>query len=280
MGDLAADTAVTGGDGRYTCALSRDWEIWGPNGGYMAAIALRAAGEHSRFERPASIVGHFLGVAEFDTVDIEVTILRAAKRAESARVSIKQHGQPMFDAMVWSVGDVEGFEHDFTEMPRVPDPDELPTNAERMAKKGEPEFTPYVFWKNFEQKIPDDKWIDDWESRPPRAAEYSQWYRYVPVDSFADPWVDACRLLILVDTLGWPAAGQPYPQGKYMAPSIDLLCAFHRDASHSPWLYAQALAPSASAGIIGCESRVWTREGALAAVGMSQLLCRPAPWAQ
>ena len=41
MGDLAIDTAVEGSDGRYRARLSRDWEIWGPNGGYLAAIALR-----------------------------------------------------------------------------------------------------------------------------------------------------------------------------------------------------------------------------------------------
>jgi acyl-CoA thioesterase len=64
-----------------------------------------------------------------------------------------------------------------------------------------------------------------------------------------------------------------------MAPSVDIACEFHRDASHSPWLYAQSLAPTASRGLIGCESRVWTRDGGLAASGISQLLCRPAPWA-
>ena len=45
MGDLAADTAVEPlGDGRYRASVSRDWEIWGPMGGYIASIALRAAG--------------------------------------------------------------------------------------------------------------------------------------------------------------------------------------------------------------------------------------------
>ena len=52
MGDLANDTEVRGGDGHYTCELSRDWEIWGPNGGYIAAIVLRAAGG-TRVGRPA-----------------------------------------------------------------------------------------------------------------------------------------------------------------------------------------------------------------------------------
>src|ERR1700690_1666192 len=118
MGDLGIDTAVAGGDGRYTARMSRDWEIWGPNGGYVASIALRAAGAFSRFDRPATLVGHFLGVAEFDApVDLEVTTLREAKRAQSMRVSMTQSGNPIFDAMIWSVGDVAGLEHDVTEMP-------------------------------------------------------------------------------------------------------------------------------------------------------------------
>jgi hypothetical protein len=44
MGDLERDTRLAGGEGRYTATLSRDWEIWGPNGGYLASLALRAAG--------------------------------------------------------------------------------------------------------------------------------------------------------------------------------------------------------------------------------------------
>src|SRR5436190_7002460 len=43
VGDLAHDTDVVGSDGRYTATVSGDWEIWGPMGGYVAAIALRAA---------------------------------------------------------------------------------------------------------------------------------------------------------------------------------------------------------------------------------------------
>src|SRR3954454_20256380 len=100
MGDLAADTSLTGSVGRYKAKLSRDWEIWGPNGGYIASIALRAAGEHSRFDRPASIVSNFLGVASFNApLDISVVTTRGAKRAEAMRVAVSQGGEPIFDAM-------------------------------------------------------------------------------------------------------------------------------------------------------------------------------------
>ena len=61
----------------------------------------------------------------------------------------------------------------------------------------------------------------------------------------------------------------------YIAPSIDLSVAFHRSEPDEPWLYAQASAPSASGGLVACESRVWARGGTLLAVGAGQLLCRP-----
>jgi acyl-CoA thioesterase-2 len=272
MGDLGIDTAVEGRDGHYRARMSRDWEIWGPNGGYVASIALRAAGAHSRFERPATLVGHFLGVADFDAdVDLAVTTLREAKRAESIRVAMTQHGQPIFDAMVWSVGDVAGLEHDVVEMPDVPDPEPLRPAAERLAEAGV--SSPFKFWSNFDERPV--SWVDDWENRTPTAPVSGGWYRYVPRSTFDDPWVDACRSTILLDTLGWPAVCQFHVRNGYIAPSIDLSVAFHRAVPTEPWLYAQAASPSASGGLIACESRVWARTGALLAVGASQLLCRP-----
>ena len=272
MGDLAIDTAVEGSDGHYTATISRDWEIWGPNGGYIAAIALRAAGAYSRFDRPVTLAGHFLGVADFDTpVDLDVTPLREAKRAQSVRVSMTQRGAPIFDAMVWSVGDVAGFEHDVSEMPDVPEPETLRTAAERMAEVGVgPNFK---FWDNFDQRP--CYWVDDWENREPAAPVAGDWYRFVPRSTFDDPWIDACRSMILLDTLGWPAAMRLHTKSAYIAPSIDLSVAFHRSKAEEPWLYAQASCPSASGGLIACESRVWSRDRTLLAVGSGQLLCRP-----
>ncbi len=277
MGDLAIDTRVEGGSGEYTATLSRDWEIWGPNGGYIASIAMRGAGAHSRFDRPASLVGHFLGVASFDApLDVRVTTLRSAKRAESIRVSLTQGDQPIFDALVWAVGDVAGLEHDLTTMPNKPAPEGLPTIAERLGNQVD-ENPYHRFWANFDERVPDEDWIEDWQNRPPAAPVHGHWYRFVPASTFDDPWVDACRSVILADTLGWPAVCQLHPRNSFMAPSIDLSCAFHRVRAHEPWLYAEATAESAANGLVGCASRVWARDGTLLAVGASQLLCRPMP---
>jgi len=47
VGDRFLDTALEGGDGRYRAHLSPDWAIRGPNGGYLAVIAVRAAGREA-----------------------------------------------------------------------------------------------------------------------------------------------------------------------------------------------------------------------------------------
>src|SRR5688572_8793063 len=111
MGNLADETKVEGGGGRWTASFHPDWEIWGPNGGYVAAVALRAAGAHTDMPRPASLLCHYLGVGKFAPVDIETKTLRKAKRAESVRVSITQEGKPIAEALVWCVADgIEGLE--------------------------------------------------------------------------------------------------------------------------------------------------------------------------
>lgn len=60
MGDLDADTRVEPADepGRFTAKLSADWNIWGPNGGYVASVwdragALAASGGQTMLCRPA-----------------------------------------------------------------------------------------------------------------------------------------------------------------------------------------------------------------------------------
>ena len=97
MGDLGDRRAAVDGDLVAAPRWCRtDWEIWGPMGGYVASTALRAAGDHTSFARPAASARHLLGVAALLTaaIDITVTTLRKAKKAESMRVSISQGGEP------------------------------------------------------------------------------------------------------------------------------------------------------------------------------------------
>src|SRR5215212_6668230 len=109
MGDLEHDTRVVGEDGRYSAVLSDDWEIWGPNGGYIAAILLRAAGAGSDFPVPASLAVHYLARGSFDEVQLEVRSLRRTRRAESLAVTMSQGGKAVAEALAWFVdGDQPG----------------------------------------------------------------------------------------------------------------------------------------------------------------------------
>ena len=57
MGDLATDTALRPcGDGRFEATLSADWEIWGPMGGYVAAVRAPRRGRDDGARRPAIVL--------------------------------------------------------------------------------------------------------------------------------------------------------------------------------------------------------------------------------
>jgi acyl-CoA thioesterase len=275
MGDLAVDTTIEGADGRYRSRLSRDWEIWGPNGGYLAVIALRAAGACTPLRRPATFSCHYLGVADFGVVDLGVRIVRESRRAASIAVSMTQAGKPILEALAWIVGDVDGLEHDAAPIPAVAPPDEL-QNIEQLMT-GEERGPYHAFWSNFEQRPLE--WLPpaEWAAREPGDPSFRSWYRYVPRDTFDDPFVDAGRALLLVDTLGWPAAVRAYPNElPFYAPSLDVTARFHASAPESPWLLAECRSPVARDGLIASTTSVWSDDGRLLASGGQQMLCRPA----
>jgi acyl-CoA thioesterase-2 len=272
MGDLATDTAVRpSGDGRYEATLSRDWEIWGPMGGYVAAIALRAGGASSEHPRPAAFSCHYIDVARFGTVDIDVTTRRNARTAASQRIEVSQDGRPILDAMLWSVGAVEGLEHDETVAPGVPDPDTLPSIAELL-----PADTPqpFPFWNNFDAKP--IEFEADWPPPDPRPARWQEWLRFLPTATFEDPWVDAARCVILVDLPSWPSAHRPHAwkQSGFTAPTLDLNVAFHRPTTGLEWLLCDGAAPLSTEGLFGWTARVWSPGGRLHASGGGQCLYR------
>jgi acyl-CoA thioesterase-2 len=137
---------------------------------------------------------------------------------------------------------------------------------------------PFPFWNNLDTRPLDF-------SPGPRRAEpqepvWRDWHRFVPTPTFANPWVDACRALILVDVQSWPSASRPHvhPTG-FIAPSLDLYVAFHDPQPASEWLLADGYAPIARDGLMGWNGRLWSEDRKLVASGAGQLLCRRLPTA-
>lgn len=272
MGDLAADTAVEPlGDGRYRAMVSQDWEIWGPMGGYVASIALRAAGAESAQPTPAAFSCHFLGVAAFEPIDVEVHALREARTAASHRVSLTQGGRPILEALAWSIGDVEGLEHDETTAPEVPGPDGLPSLRDLFDPDDGP---PFRFWDNLDAKP--IEFEREWPPDGPRSARWQEWLQFEPTATFDDPWVDAARSVILVDLPSWPAANRPHAwkEPPFTAPTLDLNVAFHQPTRDEPWLLCDGSAPLAAGGLFGWNAQIWSPSGRLHASGGGQCLYR------
>ncbi len=276
MGDLDHDTAVEDlGGGRYRASLSADWEIWGPCGGYVAAVALRAAGASSGQTRPASFYCHYLSVAAFGPVEVEVAALRSGRTVTSQRVSLTQEGIPVLEAMVWSVGDVEGLEHHDERPPEVPGPGELrPRVYDSDPTDSDPGRRPrFAFWDNFDQRSPED---GPWPPSGPLPPTWRNWVRYRPTATFDDPWLDAARSLVVLDVGSWPSGSRPhaYRNPPYIAPSLDLYAAFHGPGHRSDWLLLDAHSPLAQDGMLAWTGRVWSEDHRLLASGGGQALFR------
>lgn len=276
MGDLSVDAALTDrGDGTFVCSLSREWEIWGPNGGYMAAIALQAARITAARPKPANATVHFLAAASFDEpVVVTPTVQRSTRVATSVRVAVTQADRPILEAMVWAVDDdLPGLQHDGPSPPASAGSwRDHPTMDERWAAAGVDRPSTFRFWDNLELRPP--AWVDDWERRSGLDPVYLDWIRFASV-SATDPWAEAARLLLLVDLGAWPAVNRMHVQSDFIAPSIDVSCEFHRLGRHSGWYLLRGESPVAGGGLVASHQEVWDDQGRLLASGISHLLCRP-----
>lgn len=266
--DLDEATQVIGSDGHFSASLSDQWEIWGPNGGYLAAIALRAAGQVAQIARPRSFYCHFLSSPAFAPVDVEVALLKRGSRAESLSVAMTQQGKPILQAFVKTAKEGPGYAHQHPSMPDVPPPEKVDA-YEYVPASGRPAFR---FWENVERR----RIVAEEEDRSPVVRE---WTRFRPKACFEDPFLDAARSLILLDTFGFPAAHQRYRSWDYLAPNLDTSLWLHRFNPACEWLLVDHECTVAADGLMGVSGRIWDTEGALLATGAAQLCCIENPGA-
>lgn len=265
--DLEHATQVEAQGNGYRAHLSKDWEIWGPNGGYLAAIALRAAGIAAQIKQPASFYCHFLSSPAFAAVQLDVNILKQGRRAESLAVEMTQDGKPILHALVKTVADAPGYNHQHPAAPDVPPPEELKNFEDLLPSERRP---PFSFWENIERRP-----IDQSISNEPTAPTVCEWARFRPKASFEDPFLDAARALILLDTYGFPAAYRHYRSWEYLAPNLDTSAWFHHFSPSSEWLLIDHECTLADRGLMAVSGRVWDTRGQLLATGSAQLCCVP-----
>lgn len=225
MGALQQDTAIVRSGDRLTAHLSRDWDIWGPNGGYVSAIALRAAGAVAPADhRPATLSVQYLSPGAFEEADCQVIPVKKGRNAWLLNVSLAQNGRTFLQAQVWTTNKAGGPTVQDAVMPAVAPPTGLKTVAEHLGPERVHEMG--GFWRNIECKPL--VWIP-WGERRASEAVLREWHRLVDYQGAADdPFLDACRSVVLIDTLIWPTHHRCLPERPdYVAPSLDLTVWFH-----------------------------------------------------
>lgn len=275
--DLAADTNLSqeADDHSYSLELSRDWNGFGPVGGYLASIAVRAAGLDSGRALPASLQCAFLRQPAFDRIQVQVTTMTSTKRATASEVVLRQQGATFARAMVWMVdSDLDGMVHDRSPMPRVEPPDAYTSLETVLPASFQLRFAD--IWKGVEER-PINYDFENW-CRPAEDPRIFGWYRFRPTSRFTDWYVDVARPTILIDMLPTGAALASSPQNtRFTAMSLDLTVHFHRPCDQSEWLLVEAESPVARIGLVSGRTAVWSADGLLVATGCQQMLCRPLP---
>jgi acyl-CoA thioesterase II len=273
--DLDADTVVIETDRGFRANLNPVWNTFGPCGGYLAAIALRAAGALSKRARPSSISCTFLTAAEFGAIDISVRYIAQRKRSSAIGVVLSQGEKQIMEATVWAIDSgLSGIEHDASPRPDVEAPENL-TSLWDLVPAG-----PTGLFSGIQTVVEERALMyDDARNRRLRGAPHIlSWMRFHPVPYFEDVYLDAGRLAILVDLYTLPAAGLAHETTPpYFASSLDLVVHFHHPPREQEWLLCDTTAPWANYGLLNGRAKVWARDGALLASGGQQMLCRPAP---
>lgn len=265
---FTADTAVEERGGALIADVRQRWDIWGPNGGYLAAIALRAAGLRAgEGHRPAGISCQYLRRGKFGEARLEVETLKSGRSASCFSVAMVQEGERTLTAQVWTTAAPVGTGPAYVE---VAPPDVAP--PERLDP---PERDPgdMAFWRNFDLRIASGE-------RPgggnPEGARTQRWLRFRGYEPGGDPFLSEARPLLMIDTLLWPAHWSRRAEPlDYVGPSLDVSVWFHASSSAEEWLLADAVAPHAGDGLIQGEARVWSRAGRLVASGGSNMLVLP-----
>ncbi len=126
--DFDADTAVEALDGgRFAGQISERWWVdRGPNGGYVAALILRAMQRTVGQERaPRSLTVHFPRSPAAGPVELSVQIEREGGSATFLSARMEQEGEVQASALAVLSTDWEGPDYTEIEMPDAGEPGEL-----------------------------------------------------------------------------------------------------------------------------------------------------------
>ncbi|MDP8913112.1 MAG: thioesterase family protein [Pseudomonadota bacterium] len=270
MGTLTEATRLTAADHGFAVELDSAWEGWGPAGGYLAAIALRAAGlSVPESHRPVTLSAQFLAKAERGKAVVRVDIGKPGGSSQ-VNVSLWQSERCFFQAQIWTTSRALGPHEIGPAMPDVPAAAELETLESHFSRLGRELVT---FWANLECRPVEFRAPG---GPRPRTRRLQRWYQFRHDPATADIFANAGRVAVLIDANIWAAHWRMLDrEPDYAGPSLDLTIAFHDAAILSDWLLLDAESEVAITGIVHATGRVWTTDGRLVATGGGNCLVVP-----
>jgi acyl-CoA thioesterase len=244
----SAITPVAGSTTRYEGAIEPGWDIVGnANGGYLLAIAARAASQAAGGLCPVAVTGHFLNPGKAGPVSCDVAIEKRGSRITTVRATLTDERRPLL-AMLGSFAGHAGLpsvERVEAAPPELPDPD--------LCIPIEPTDTfPPPFMGKVELRLhPDDA---SFSSGIPR---FRGWFRLR-----GDEPVDCFGLLVAVDAFPPTVFNAQLPIA--WTPTLELTT--HVRSRPLPgWLRCEFTTRFISGGFLEEDGEVWDTTGRLVA---------------
>jgi acyl-CoA thioesterase len=251
MGDFERDTTVRAhANGSFDCEIRPDWWIaHGPNGGYIAAIIVRALGLDPQLDsRPLrSVTIHYLGRPKAGAAEVHVEPDRHGGSVSFVRGRLGQQGRTLATAAAVFADDRPGLELDRVVPPEVPSPEEvepLPDDPEGPRFAREVEYRPALGGRLFSgtDEALTGGWLRFRDERP----------------------LDAAALVALCDAW-FPAAFTVVP-GPIPVPTLELTVHLRgRLPRPADWTLGRYGTRLASNGFLEETAEIFSRDGELLA---------------
>jgi acyl-CoA thioesterase len=268
--DFDRETAVVArGDGRYEAQLDRAWWVHrGPNGGYLAAITLRAlsAAVADPERAPRSLTVHYAAPPAEGSLEVAVRIEREGRSLTSCSARLEQDGRLVGMALAAFSRSRPGPELCDLTMPEVPGPETLheapfPPNAPDIARR----------------------WESRWAINPPRRpgdppaveAVSGKWIR-LPEGHVVDGVVAAA-----ITDASIPAVFSRLDE-PIVVPTVDLTIHFRSalpvpGARPDDFVFALFRTGAVAEGFLEEDGEIWTADGTLVAQSRQLAAVMPLP---
>jgi acyl-CoA thioesterase len=260
--DFTADTAVNAaGVGVWEVEIRDEWSgPPGPNGGYVAALILRAirAEIDDEAREPRSLTIHYLRPPSLGPAEVVVTVERSGRSASTASARLRQGGKDMCIALCVLAGDFDGAIEFDSPAPEVP--------AAEKIEPLDPNILPPRIFKQLEMRMT--------FGGPPftraEVAEAGGWMR-TKVPAPLEP-----ELIAMYTDCWWPPIfGRMDAAG--LAPTLELTIHFRGrpPAGDREHVLGRFLTHTAGRGIFEEDGWLWAADGTLLAQSRQLALIRP-----